>query len=1227
MKILSLSLVSNVFSVVLVLTTAKDTSAATCGGGNRGDGFCANGGCCSEWGWCVTDESCGYNNSDLSRVLPNLAPTASTAKRTMHVRKMKLQMTVATSRYGAIDTSELGAILASHLRILLKQNLHRVISDDVKYETLDVQITALTIVHDELFRHLSSIAKEPVITHVRALGRVVLPGITPILFLNEIDSMIRSAFDGEEFLDRLHDAEDPALRSSVQVWRGFRDGHTQTSPSPTLAFANKVKNSPSIDYSSWTSGYDETKKLPIDYTIFGIVVVTLSLLLVVEVLRHGLDVIASGNLFFETVLELMYREPVFVDVHFMLCYTAIFNAIQSVLLRLITSRRAEKAWVETENVEISHYVAIRKEFDRVTNKLKQLRYKCNERIPTHSSTETQAGRIRTLTRLSHWSQKVRHPNLTRRKYKLLVPIRFHELRIHLIAQNNLPPKFKVSHYLKSSLTDTLLEFVHISSSVWIMLMITANLIYFASGMILYFSESQSTLPGFLVGTFIAIMALCWGVALLLFFKMKDIFEHILIMPIPRENDDTGTRISQVCLFWGGNPRFVIILTQYMQFGFALGLAACVTYWKELYSASYSHTNVVWMLPVVAVSYVLFQPLLADILEWYTLCTSVGQLVNIERLHKALARHKLDEEIKKQESREEEKKIEEAISMNDLPEITPPESNHKDLARFFESYKYQILSFLMGPMTCCFLVGRVEGFVIAEEILSNDLNTFQFSLSTSFWLEIACYCWMAVELFITLAVFVKRGSVQGIFAASFGIFINIICLSVLIIAEMMRCCSENGNVIVGYMTFAEPNDGCCSNFGERTDGGLGHVEPFTCLISLSSFRYLVARLIFRVRSRSHHDHKSNNENHNHRLPDTFDRARALWFATFATHSDIAEKYGMFSSQILQVMLGIDVPRHELREMCIDRVCDPEYLRFKTENSTQSRYSRISVATSTHGVFSSRSTLHSSPGDSFHMTSENENFDYPAACLVLDVCRCECKLLPLLEEWILVDVILTYITSSMIYCPRRSHELIVFGVKNGDCSSDDAAEVLHGSSGLRLSDVAQGRYIVSQFSLRDIDHLNIEQMLATPHGKIFDCRESHLPGGLVSNNEFRRNERWMSVSESRLKIHFSTGCGTLLLRFLADLNENESCRKDISLNRKSPNWLLSTVGSQVKLWCRTIARLRGESNLKMSLPHFGCRGGVDELEDFIQIIERGDTRRQDSLYDRCIEEQRQHRGCQS
>lgn len=252
---------------------------------------------------------------------------------------------------------------------------------------------------------------------------------------------------------------------------------------------------------------------------------------------------------------------VFIDVHFLLSYTAIFNAIQSVFLRLITSRRVEKAWVHTENVEISHYVAIRKEFELVERKLNQLRYNHDDRISIYSETETHDGRFSTRTKFSNWSQRIRHPNLTRRKYKLLVPIRFHELRVHLIAQNNLPRKFKVSYYLKSSLTNTLLEFVHISFFAWIMLMMTVNLIYFASGIIMTFSKSQSTLSEFLVGTFIGIMTLFWVLALLLFFKMKETFEHILTMRLPNENTHRGRRNSQLSLFWGGNPRFVIILTQ------------------------------------------------------------------------------------------------------------------------------------------------------------------------------------------------------------------------------------------------------------------------------------------------------------------------------------------------------------------------------------------------------------------------------------------------------------------------------------------------------------------------------------------------------------------------------------------------------------------------------------------------------------------------------------------
>ncbi len=46
----------------------------------------------------------------------------------------------------------------------------------------------------------------------------------------------------------------------------------------------------------------------LDYSVISVVILTLGIVLVVEVLRHQLDVKASGNPFFRTVLELMYRE-------------------------------------------------------------------------------------------------------------------------------------------------------------------------------------------------------------------------------------------------------------------------------------------------------------------------------------------------------------------------------------------------------------------------------------------------------------------------------------------------------------------------------------------------------------------------------------------------------------------------------------------------------------------------------------------------------------------------------------------------------------------------------------------------------------------------------------------------------------------------------------------------------------------------------------------------------
>lgn len=205
--------------------------------------------------------------------------------------------------------------------------------------------------------------------------------------------------------------------------------------------------------------------------------------------------------------------------------------------------------------------------------------------------------------------KIRHPQLSRRKNQLLVPIRFHELRAHMIDSYNLPPRFKVSHYLKRSLTSVLLDFVHISPVAWIMLMATTNLMYFASGIIRSVSKDEKEVDGFFA--FIAIsMMLCFvSITFVLYFHMKSIFSqilhmkltvfdaeeeitrsesflhltvshwpafaHVIFMPAWRGfsalRSSTTKSVNQLDLFWGCSPRLVIVIIQYMQVRMMAGM--------------------------------------------------------------------------------------------------------------------------------------------------------------------------------------------------------------------------------------------------------------------------------------------------------------------------------------------------------------------------------------------------------------------------------------------------------------------------------------------------------------------------------------------------------------------------------------------------------------------------------------------------------------------------------
>lgn len=185
-------------------------------------------------------------------------------------------------------------------------------------------------------------------------------------------------------------------------------------------------------------------------------------------------------------------EAIFINVHFMLFFTAIFNALQSCVVRLLTIRKTNKSWLTTEDIEISHYVAVRKDFDRLERQLKTFNPKYmgsltqRERptdstsydVPQQQSSSSSSTLWTSIKEsLSHLALRIRHPRLYRRRDKLLTIVRFHELRAHFIESNNLPAKFQVSAYLNRSLKSDLIDFVHISPVAWISCMATTNLLF------------------------------------------------------------------------------------------------------------------------------------------------------------------------------------------------------------------------------------------------------------------------------------------------------------------------------------------------------------------------------------------------------------------------------------------------------------------------------------------------------------------------------------------------------------------------------------------------------------------------------------------------------------------------------------------------------------------------------------------------------------------------------
>eukprot|EP00977_Amphora_coffeiformis_P009508 scaffold2193_cov171-Amphora_coffeaeformis.AAC.14 len=349
------------------------------------------------------------------------------------------------------------------------------------------------------------------------------------------------------------------------------------------------------------------------------------------------------------------KKDVFGAVHFALFYTALLNAFQSMILAFAVGRVSKKMWVQTEALELNHYVEIREEFDRVTAELGRLQH-TGHKSDNSSTSGTDDGRdpssqwhstpedrgLRGLLR--GLVDRIRYPRLRGRYNELLVQVRFHELRVHFLKAYNLPLKLKIADYLLRSEQHVLIKLVHVSSTAWLLLTASINLLYFVLGIVGTKTGDPGLVGTVLVYVFFCCMLIFIALAILLRKKVRSIFAEIMhrreLWEV-QEDVEEKQRLAaqQMSLFWGSSPKLIIAAIQFMQFGYAVALATVIMFWEEIADGG---VGMLWYWLAIAICYTLFVYVAAQVIPQYTLCTSLGQLVDKKKLSESVATFHLDE---------------------------------------------------------------------------------------------------------------------------------------------------------------------------------------------------------------------------------------------------------------------------------------------------------------------------------------------------------------------------------------------------------------------------------------------------------------------------------------------------------------------------------------------------------------------------------------------------------
>jgi hypothetical protein len=577
-----------------------------------------------------------------------------------------------------------------------------------------------------------------------------------------------------------------------------------------------------------------------------------------------------------------------------------------------------------------------------------------------------------------------------------------------------------------------------------------------------------------------------------------------------------------------------------------------------------------------------------------------------------------------------------------------------LRKYFLSKKYVLVSNVFGTMIAFFFVGkRVERFLHTDGILEGDKYvSFDFKESHSFW---ALLLMMCAFLIVDITIFsvlgfraLTRKERKINIAAAFDIVLVSTCMMMFIIAEIARCCDSVANDLSTGTGDISCN---CATFGTRLYGGLGNIEPYVSLLALRVFRQVFASYLVkctengqqkaveksdfetnpfdvfgestgpnRVLSHQPHGHAIT---HHGQEKASLEPVSKLWMSAVSQHPEIVEKHGQFSGEILKVMLGIYVENEATRldkgesELPVKKGAAVIYSVNREFSGLSSAAQSIILAgklgrsvkqlTSEEYAKDSLSAEKSqSEKIKFKICEEDIFLDHavafkaPNARLVRSMRRCDRKVLPILNDWTAVDVIMT------------KYEMVYFDAtdKAADTGLLEALKATRGGKSLRLKDVAIGRRVVGHLEFSEIESVLVHRFFPdhSAESEIGSIRGASQVEFWIAAH-LHHSEMWNTIKQDQLRIKTVDG-RELVLRFYSDLEDAQQHPEHFGPNTEEVGPIYKNNAFQ---WAQTIGRYCGPIQLKQKLPHFGDQTD-EELRDYLFVVKddhkhlhhRGDLR---------------------